>query len=113
MRRSVCPPIIPLPETTGAPEIGRSLTPALREQAIEALSHVHGAECAAWLVWTHHRRMTCGMLQFNMPLGHEIPPWFLVAIYFLEHRKGWKVRRYIDTQHATQFVIHWIRRNPS
>ncbi len=60
-------------------------------QSMELQLQLNGSGAAAWLIWTHRKRLRRNkMVDFRMPKNKETPPWFRIAFEFLRRRAGWE-----------------------
>ena len=70
-----------------------------------------GPRCAGWLIRRMRRRLRAiGRLVLSFPTaGEDLPPWFDIAISFLESRRGWLVER-ACRRGTRYFVVHRVPR---
>ncbi len=93
--------------------IGAKGLPSAGDGARAAFVDRFGPTCAAWLTWQHHRSLRQGgWARFHIDARKgELPPWFVVAVEYLEKRPGWDVRSAMkDGDPVRRWRVRWVGR---
>lgn len=87
----------------------------LDNKSLDTWVKMAGASAAGWLAGQHRKELhASGAVDFKIPNGKVLPPWFHIAIETFRRRSGWAI---ITRHNAKQRVFRlrwfgWGRQKP-